>query len=102
MDRLGEILTRVEAAEITLLLAADHDAATLSHTVERFRPLRPGCVGATRMDEAVRRGAVLSAMARARLPIEHLCDGPDIPDDLHLADSPRLAAWAIPLPEESA
>jgi len=98
MDRLAGILAGVSAEEVELLLAADRDGASLADTVRRFRRLRPGRLGATRLDEAVRPGALVTAAARARLPLLHLGNGPRVPDDLELADPARLAAWAVPSP----
>lgn len=102
MDRLADIVTRVTPDEITLLLAADRDAATLADAVHRFRPLRPGRSSATRTDETVRPGALVSALVRSRLPIVDITNGPDVPDDIEAADSRRLAAWALSSPEERA
>lgn len=100
MDGLIELLAGVEREEIELLLAADRDAESLADSVKRFARLRPGALGATRVDEAVRPGGLLTALARAGLPLRHLGTGPDVPDDLVVADPRRLAAWAVPLPGE--
>ncbi len=98
MDRLAGILAGTAPEEIELLLAADRDGASLADTVRRFRRLRPGRLGATRLDETVRPGALVTAAARARLPLLHLGNGPRIPDDLELADPARLAGWSVPPP----
>ncbi|MDQ7007278.1 MAG: hypothetical protein Q9Q40_08600 [Acidobacteriota bacterium] len=100
LDHLVGLFKSVAREEIELLLAADHDLASMADTLQRFRPLAPGTVGATRTDEAVRRGPLVSALARARMPLAHLGCGPRIPDDLEHADVKRLAAWALPMPEE--
>jgi flagellar biosynthesis protein FlhF len=100
MDRLADLLAGVRREEIELLLAADRDADSLADSVKRFGRLRPGALGATRIDEAVRPGGLLTALARAGLPLRHLGTGPDVPDDIAVADPRRLAAWAVPLPGE--
>jgi flagellar biosynthesis protein FlhF len=97
LDRLRTLLTGVQREEIELLLAADRDADTLADTVQRFRPLRPGRVGATRIDETVRPGALVSALVRAALPLCHVSSGPEVPEDLAHADPRALARWALPL-----
>ncbi len=102
LDELRNLLGAVRADEIELLLAADRDAETLADTVQRFRPLGPNAVSATRTDEAVRRGALVTAVARARLPLRVVGNGPDVPYDIEPADSRRLAAWALAAPEERA
>jgi flagellar biosynthesis protein FlhF len=100
MDRLADLLAGVRREEIELLLAADRDADSLADSVKRFGRLHPGALGATRIDEAVRPGGLLTALARAGLPLRHLGTGPDVPDDIAVADPRRLAAWAVPLPGE--
>jgi flagellar biosynthesis protein FlhF len=102
MAGLAGLLAGVRHDEIELLLAADRDADSLAESVKRFAPLHPGALGATRIDEAVRPGCLLTALARAGLPLRHLGTGPDVPDDLAIADPRRLAAWAVPLPGEPA
>ncbi len=102
MDRLADLLAGVRREEIELLLAADRDADSLADSVKRFARLRPGALGATRIDEAVRPGGLVTALARAGLPLRHLGTGPDVPDDIAVADARRLAAWAVPLPGDPA
>jgi flagellar biosynthesis protein FlhF len=98
MERLANLLGGVRRDEIELLLAADRDAESLADTVRRFSVLRPGLVGATRADEALRPGTLVTALARSGLPLNHVCGGPNVPDDLETADPRRLAAWAVPAP----
>lgn len=102
MAQLGGLLEGVRRDEIELLLAADHDVESLSESLQRFRGLGVGAVGATRTDEAIRRGCLVTALARGRLPLRHVGNGPEIPDDIETADARRLVAWALPLPEERA
>jgi flagellar biosynthesis protein FlhF len=101
MDSLALLLGGVRREEIELLLAADRDADGLHDTVKRFGALRPGAIGATRLDETLRPGSLLTALTRAGLPVRHLCGGPNVPDDLEVADPRRLAAWALPRPGEA-
>ncbi len=101
MDNLALLLGGVRREEIELLLAADRDADGLNDTVKRFGALRPGALGATRLDETLRPGGLLTALTRAGLPVRHLCGGPNVPDDLEAADPRRLAAWALPRPGEA-
>lgn len=96
LDRLARLLRGCAPAEIEVLLAADADTAALASAIDRFRVLRPGALGATRLDEAERPGALLSAVTRAALPLVHLSCGPRVPEDLRLADPASVALWAIP------
>lgn len=101
MDYLAELLAGLQRDEIELLLAADRDSESLADTVRRFSRLRPGALCATRADETVRPGALITAVARAGLPLRHVGFGPDIPDDLVTAETRMVAAWAVPLPGET-
>lgn len=98
MERLALLLGGVRREEIELLLPADRDAESLADTVRRFAALRPGAVGATRADEALRPGTIVTALARAGLPVAHVCGGPNVPDDVETADARRLALWSVPFP----
>jgi flagellar biosynthesis protein FlhF len=44
----------------------------------------------TRIDESVSLGSVVSEAIRAELPVSFLCDGQEIPEDLHEASAARL------------
>jgi flagellar biosynthesis protein FlhF len=101
MDRLTEMLSGVRSDEIELLLAADMEGEAMTETVRRFGRLKPGSLGATRVDEALRPGTLLTALTRASLPLRHCGCGPDVPDDLTTPDGRQLAAWALPLPGEA-
>ena len=98
MERLALLLGGVRREEIELLLPADRDAESLADTVRRFSALRPGTIGATRADEALRPGTIVTALARAGLPVAHVCGGPNVPDDVETADARRLALWSVPFP----
>lgn len=100
LDRLSELLGALRGEEIELLLAADAEGETLSETVRRFGRLKLGAIGATRIDEALRPGTLLTALTRAGLPLRHCGCGPDVPDDLTTPTGRQLAAWALPLPGE--
>ncbi len=101
MDRLNELLAGIRGDEIELLLAADSEGEAMTETVRRFGRLKPGSLGATRVDEALRPGTLLTALTRASLPLRHCGCGPDVPDDLTTPDGRQLAAWALPLPGEA-
>ncbi|MDH3283555.1 MAG: hypothetical protein OEQ13_02350 [Acidobacteriota bacterium] len=96
VEKLGWQLAGVGRDEIELLLAADTEPDALAQIVGRFRLLSPGALGATRVDEAVRRGGLASAVLGAGLPLVHLSSGPDVPEDLELVDADRFAEWALP------
>lgn len=98
MERLARLVSGLQREDVELLLPADRDPESLVDTVRRFAAVRPGAVGITRADEALRAGPALTAVARTGLPVRHVCGGPNVPGDIEFADPHRLAAWALPLP----
>ena len=59
------------------------------------------CCALTRLDEAVSLGGVLSALARAQLPVAYCCEGARIPEDLRPARAHQLVARAIELARQA-
>lgn len=55
---------------------------------------------ATRMDETMSCGALLSFLAQSELPIRYLGTGPQIPEDIVAADIPELIHTSISLMDE--
>jgi flagellar biosynthesis protein FlhF len=100
MDRLAELLASIRGDEIELLLPADSEADSLSETLRRFGRLQPAALCATRVDEALRPGTLLTVLTRAGLPLRHITHGPDVPDDLARPSARDLAIWALPFPGE--
>ncbi|MBL6749021.1 MAG: flagellar biosynthesis protein FlhF [Nevskia sp.] len=78
-----------------VVLAAN--AANPDEVVRKFGGLKPaGCV-LTKVDEAERIGAPLSAAIRHALPLAYVADGQRVPEDLHLAHADRLVLRATQL-----
>ena len=89
-ERCGELTT-------LLVLPASAQGGVIEDTVTHFGPpLADGCA-LTRIDEAVSLGGVLSALARCRLPVAYVCEGPRIPEDLRPARAHQLVARAVEL-----
>lgn len=82
-------------AELQLVLSAEAKAADLSHTVERFRRLRPTKLLFTRLDETCTYGPLWSEAVRWNLPVSFLSFGPGIPEDLEPATAVRLVDLAL-------
>jgi flagellar biosynthesis protein FlhF len=76
-----------------LALSAAGDLGCLRDALQVFRAAAPVGLIATKIDEAVSLGPILSLLLEARLPLAYLCDGQRVPEDLHLAGHRR--AWLI-------
>jgi flagellar biosynthesis protein FlhF len=91
MRELGRILDAARADEVHLVLSLAAERQSLFSAIDRFTPLGATRVILTKLDEAERAGVVLQASARARLPVSYLTTGQEVPDDIEVADSARLA-----------
>ncbi len=76
-----------------LALSAAADLGCLRDAYRAFSAAAPVGLIATKIDEAVSLGPMLSLVLESRLPLAYLCDGQRVPEDLHLAGKKR--AWLI-------
>ncbi|MFP5304845.1 MAG: flagellar biosynthesis protein FlhF [Gammaproteobacteria bacterium] len=84
-----------------LVLSATTQAGDQDEILRRFGAARPhGCV-LTKLDEATRIGGVLSAAIRHRLPIQYLCSGQRVPEDIARARADQLVLQAMQLARQA-
>jgi flagellar biosynthesis protein FlhF len=82
-EELGRRLARAgEPVFVHLCVAAATRAEELERIAHLYRPLEPGAVLVTKVDEAVAIGSVLGLRARSSLPFSFVTTGPQVPDDL--------------------
>lgn len=98
--RLSEQLdTLVKNARVRiksyLVLPATSQRRVLQEAVEHFRrvPIN-GCI-LTKLDESLNLGEVLSICIQNALPVSYVTNGQRVPEDLELANAPRLVAAAL-------
>lgn len=80
-----------------LVLPASAQGGVIEDTVASLGPPLADCCVLTRIDEAVCLGAVLSVLARSRLPVALVSEGARIPEDLRPARAHQLVARAVEL-----
>ena len=78
-----------------LVLPATGQATFLKQVVDQYREALPSAAVISKIDEAVQLGDVLGELNRERLPLSYLTDGPDIPDDIRVADIDWLIECAL-------
>jgi flagellar biosynthesis protein FlhF len=100
-SELGLIATAHKTLETTLVLSASAQAGAIEETIRRYAPAKPASCMLTKLDEAASLGGVLSAVARARLPIAYVSEGQRVAEDLHPARGYRLVARAVQLAKVS-
>ena len=68
-----------------LTLATNYQRAVLSETGAKFNSMNlAGCI-LTKVDETTSLGGALMVAIENNLPISYICDGQQVPEDLHLA-----------------
>ncbi len=84
-----------------LVLAANAQACDQDEILRRFGAIEPeGCI-LTKLDEAARIGGALSATIRHQLPIQYVCDGQRVPEDMQQARSDQLVLRAMQLSRQA-
>ncbi|MDR0689742.1 MAG: AAA family ATPase [Spirochaetaceae bacterium] len=74
------------AAEVHLAAAATTKYSDLREIFQQFEPFNYRSVIITKLDETIRVGNVLSALADKGKSISYITDGQHVPDDLHKAE----------------
>lgn len=85
-----------------LVMSAASQGADLDDQFKRFAPAKPGAVILTKLDEASRVGAALSAVIRHEIPLAYVTDGQRVPEDLSAARPDQLVLRAMQLARKSA
>ncbi len=105
--RLDELRKFVDAArpdEVHLTLSAASSESVLIRAAERFRGsvLQPSHVLFTKLDEAVTIGGLVNISPKVGLPIGYVTTGQEVPDQIEIASSERLARLVLQRGEEAA
>ena len=102
-ERVADLLASLPAPRVTRLLAlnASAQAETLEEVVQAYGA-GPGtrCVF-TKLDEAVKSGAVIDAAIRHQLVVEGFANGQRVPEDWHAARAQLLVQKALMKPAAS-
>ncbi|MDR1420511.1 MAG: flagellar biosynthesis protein FlhF [Treponema sp.] len=92
--KLGEMLESLSvclsAGEAHLVLAATTKYSDMKDTMRRFAPFNYRSVIVTKLDETVRTGNVLSALADMDRPVSYITDGQSVEKHIHRADAVRF------------
>jgi len=74
-----------------VVLSAASSARSLIAAAEKFAPVGVTALVVTKLDEATGLGNLLALSRTCRLPFSYLTDGQNVPDDISVAQSRRLA-----------
>lgn len=95
LEALMQLRTAVPEARVALLIPAGLHRLEARRVLQRFAPLEPSFVALSRVDDAVRPGELVTAVAQAGLPFGFLTNGHRVPDDLEDASPRTLAALLL-------
>lgn len=91
LQRLAQVLSGRPEIDTHLVLPASMKLRDLERMTRLYRPLNPGKLIFTRLDETDQLGTCLETALRAGLPLSFLSNGPRVPEDIEAASSPQLA-----------
>jgi flagellar biosynthesis protein FlhF len=98
LDELGALR---EGVRTLLVLPANAQLSWLHAALADYAACAPVGAIVTKLDETASLGELIGALRRERLPVAYSTDGPEIPDDLRVADAAELVAHALALdPDE--
>ncbi|MCE1228984.1 MAG: flagellar biosynthesis protein FlhF [Firmicutes bacterium] len=101
LEQLKGFLEELPAVETHLVLSATTKPKDLADIAARFEPLKPSRLIFTKLDETSTYGPILSTLARVKRPLSYLGTGQEVPQDLELATSRRVADLILPAQEGS-
>jgi flagellar biosynthesis protein FlhF len=99
LQELRAFINEASADEVHLVLSSVTASRTLEQTAERFAAIGTTALILTKLDEANGLGSLLPVLRSSRLPLSYLTNGQNVPDDIEVADPPRLAKLILGLEE---
>lgn len=91
LQELKAFLTEARADEVHLVLSAVAAPKTLQLTAEQFAHVGTTALVLTKLDEANTLGHLLPLLRTCRLPLSYLTTGQNVPEDIEVAEIPRVA-----------
>jgi len=99
---LWELVAAMNPDEVLLTLPANGNPADLALAADQFSIFCPTSLIITKLDEATQTGVIVNLVTRLNLPVSYITTGQNVPEDLEVPTSERLAEWALlPLKEQS-
>ncbi len=99
LGQLRHLLDELPEVETHLVLSATTKPRDMADIAQRFEPLKPGRLIFTKLDETSTYGPILSTLVRVKKPLSYLGTGQEVPQDLELATSRRVADLILPVPQ---
>jgi flagellar biosynthesis protein FlhF len=91
IQELRAFLSEADADEVHLVLSSVASGRVLEQTAERFAAVGTTALILTKLDECSGLGNVLPLIRSSKLPLSYLTNGQNVPDDIEVAESMRVA-----------
>lgn len=100
IQELKSMLGEAKPAEVHLVLSSTSGSQSLLGTIERFAEVGATAMLLTKLDEATSYGHLLPVVRNSQLPLSYLTDGQDVPDDIQVAQSRKVAQLLLAISAE--
>ncbi|HVE38322.1 MAG TPA: GTP-binding protein [Planctomycetota bacterium] len=95
LDDLKEVLAATKPDETHLVVSMTTQPETVVDVAERFASCGYDRLVVTKLDEAIKLGVVLDVLSRIQTELSFVTTGQEIPRDIEVADSSRLASLIL-------
>jgi len=85
----------------SLVVSATSQVASVQEVMNAFGVFNPASVMMTKLDEATSFGGALDMATQYGVPISYICDGQQVPEDMHLARAYDLVNRCVDITERS-
>lgn len=92
---LWELVAAMDPDEVLLTLPANGNPADLALAADQFSIFCPTSLIITKLDEATQTGVIVNLVTRLNLPVSYITTGQNVPEDLEVPTSERLAEWVL-------
>jgi flagellar biosynthesis protein FlhF len=95
IQELKSMLAEAEPNEVHLVLSSTMGAKALAATAEHFSAVGTTAITLTKLDEATGVGHLIPLLRDCNPPVAYLTDGQNVPNDIQVAESRRLASMIL-------
>ncbi len=98
MSTLAAIAQAALPTEIHLVLSTTTKYSDMIDIVEHFKEIKPVRFIFTKIDESTTYGTILNTVTKYKIPISYLTTGQNVPEDIEIAKSERIAKLLLTKP----
>ncbi len=85
----------------SLVVSATSQVSSVQEVMNAFSLFNPASVMMTKLDEATSLGGTLDMMIEYGVPVSYICDGQQVPEDMHLARAYELVNRCVDIMERT-